>query len=145
MFMTNKLKEKIEEAKKEHQARYELYIPMAQEAEETLAVLRETAAPNKVEIRKKGDHSIIQYTEKINHLDAFILRGKDSWKLLLVHPDDPEIAREICYFGAIPGKWYIPGSDIWYQSFAELLESKAKTIASYILDLEHRWKMENKQ
>jgi len=143
--MTNKLKEKIEAAKKELRAKYDLCIPMAQEAEEGLAALRETVAPFKVEIYRRGGHTICQYTEKINHFDVFSLQENDRLRLSLAHPKDPNIVQVIFYFDASPGKWSISYRDVTCQSFAELLEAEASSIAEAMLDLEHRWKMENIQ
>lgn len=142
--MTNKLKEKIEEAKKEIQAEHDLYLPMAKEAEGTLGHLREAVAPNKVELTQECSNASFSYVGALDCFDSFGF-WKNAWRLLFRHPEVPTICRIVCTIVASPGKWYIVGDNTAYLTLAELLETKAKTIAQDTLDLEHRWKMENKQ
>jgi len=135
--MTNRLKEKIEAAKEAIQARCDLYLPMAQEADEALELLRKIVAPFKVEMIEKKRNIYFSYKESIARLGSYLLWDKE-WEILLVHPDVRHVCRVICFVIAVPGLWYIAGREKSYQTLVELLETKAVEIAEGMFDLERR-------
>jgi len=135
--MTNKLKEKIKAAKESIQKRCDLYIPMAREADEALELLRKIVDPFKVEMIEEKRNIYFSYEESIARLGSYLLWDKE-WKILLVHPDVRHVCQVICFVIAVPGLWYIAGSEKSYQTFVELLETKAVEIAEGMSDLERR-------